>query len=89
MVKNPPAEARHTGLILGSGRSPGGGNGNPFQDSCLENSMDRGAWRAMGSPVYRGPPIVCGVIKSWTRLSSHTQSFHRIIIQKVSQKNKN
>ena len=34
------------GLILGSGRSPGEGNGNPFQCSCLENSMDRGAWRA-------------------------------------------
>ena len=34
------------GLIPGSGRSPGEGNGNPFQYSCLENSMDRGAWRA-------------------------------------------
>ena len=31
-------------LIPGSGRSPGGGNGNPLQYSCLENSMDRGAW---------------------------------------------
>ena len=38
------------GSILGSGRSPGGGNGNPLQYSCLENSMDRGAWWAtMGS----------------------------------------
>ena len=34
------------GLILGSGRSPGEGNGNPFQYSCLENSMDRGTWQA-------------------------------------------
>ena len=34
------------GSILGLGRSPGGGNGNPLQFSCLENSMDRGAWRA-------------------------------------------
>ena len=34
------------GLILGSGRSPGGGNGNPLQYSCLENPMDRGAWWA-------------------------------------------
>ena len=33
-----------TGLIPGSGRSPGGGNGNPSQYSCLENPMDRGAW---------------------------------------------
>ena len=48
-VKNPPANAGGTGdagLILGSGRSPGGGNGNPVQYSCLENPMDRGAWRA-------------------------------------------
>ena len=39
------------GLIPGSGRSPGGGNGNPLQYSCLENSMDRGAWwlQSMGS----------------------------------------
>ena len=35
-----------TGSIPGSGRSPGGGNGNPLQYSCLENSMDRGAWWA-------------------------------------------
>ena len=35
-----------TGLMPGSGRCPGEGNGNPFQHSCLENSMDRGAWRA-------------------------------------------
>ena len=35
-----------TGSILGSGKSPGEGNGNPFQNSCLENSMDRGAWKA-------------------------------------------
>ena len=34
------------GLIPGLGRSPGGGHGNPLQYSCLENSMDRGAWRA-------------------------------------------
>ena len=34
------------GLISGSGRSPGGGHGNPLQYSCLENSMDRGAWQA-------------------------------------------
>ena len=49
VVKNPPANAgdvRDTGLILGSGRSLGGGHGNPLQYSCLENPMDRGAWRA-------------------------------------------
>ena len=37
---------RDTGLIPGLGRCPGGGNGNPLQYSCLENSMDRGAWQA-------------------------------------------
>ena len=61
MVKNPPAnagEARDTCSIPGSGRSPGEGNGNPLQYSCLENSMDRGASWA----------TVHGVAKSWTRL---------------------
>ena len=49
MVKNPPANAGDsgdTGSIPGLGRSPGEGNGNPLQYSCLENSMDREAWRA-------------------------------------------
>ena len=47
--KNPPANAggvRDTDSIPGSGRSPGGGHGDPLQDSCLENPMDRGAWWA-------------------------------------------
>ena len=59
VVKNPPANAgdgRDVGLIPGSGRSPGGGNGNLLQYSCLENPMDRGAWQAT---VHR-------VAKSWT-----------------------
>ena len=43
-LKNPPANAEDMGSIPGSGRSPGEGNGNPLQYSCLENSMDRGAW---------------------------------------------
>ena len=43
VVKNPPASAGDAGLIPGSGRSPGGGHGNPLQCSCLENAMDRGA----------------------------------------------
>ena len=49
MVKNLPTNSRDTrdlGLSPGSGRSPGGGNGNPLQYSCIENSMDRGAWQA-------------------------------------------
>ena len=48
-VKNLPANAGDANLILESGRSPGEGNGNPLQYSCLENSMDRGARRA---PVH-------------------------------------
>ena len=57
------------GLIPGSGRSPGEGNGYPLQYSCLENSMDRGVWQA----------TVHGVTKSWTQLkclSIHTQCIY-------------
>ena len=52
-------DARDTGLVPGSGRSHGGGNGNPLQYSCLGNPMDRGAWRA----------IVHWVEESQTRLN--------------------
>ena len=45
MIKNLPANAGNVGSISASGRSPGVGNGNPLQYSCLENLMDRGAWR--------------------------------------------
>ena len=44
--KEPACSAEYLGPIPGSGRSPGEGNGNPPQCSCLENSMDRGAWWA-------------------------------------------
>ena len=50
VVKNPPANAgdkRDMSLIPGPGRSPGVGNGNPLQYSCLENPMDRGAWQVI------------------------------------------
>ena len=56
MVENPSADAgdiRDTGLIPGWGRFPGGGHNNPFQYSCLENPMDRGAWRAMVQRVIK------------------------------------
>ena len=49
MLKNLPnnaGNARDLGSDPGSGRSPGGGHGNPLQYSCIENPMDRGAWRA-------------------------------------------
>ena len=47
MVKNPPANAGDTGSTHGSGITSGEGNGNPLQYSCLENPMDRGAYRAI------------------------------------------
>ena len=50
VVKNPSAnagDAKDVGSIFRSGRSPGGGHGNPLQYSWLENSMDRGAWQAI------------------------------------------
>ena len=47
VVKNPPANAGDPGSIPGSGRSSGGGHGNPLQYSCLENPMDREAWWAI------------------------------------------
>ena len=53
MEENSPASTGDAGLTPGSGRSPGEGNGNPLQNSCLENSMDRGAWRATGHGVSR------------------------------------
>ena len=45
-IKNPPANAEGMGSIPGLGGSPGRGNGNPPQYSCLDNPMNRGAWRA-------------------------------------------
>jgi len=47
VVRNLPANAGDMGLIPGLERSPGEGNGNPLQYSCLGNPMDRGAWRAI------------------------------------------
>ena len=59
VVKNSPANAGDMGLIPGLGRSPGEGNGNPLQYSCLGILMDRGGWQA----------TVQMVTKSWTQLS--------------------
>ena len=54
VVKNNAGDIRDVGSILGLGRSPGGGHGNPLQYSCLENPMDRGAWRATVHQVAKG-----------------------------------
>ena len=67
VLKNLPAyagDARNMVLVLGWGRSPRVGNGNPLQYSCLRNPMDRGAWWA----------TVHGVTESWTSLSEHESS---------------
>ena len=91
VVKNPPGntgDLRDTGSIPGSGRYPGGGNGNPLQYSCLENSMDREAWWAT---VHR-------VAQSWTRLKwvrTHTHNvtslpiLERCWYKRSRRKNKN
>ena len=63
-------DTRGVGLIPRSGRSPAVGNGNQLQDSCLENSMDRGAWWT----------TVHGVAKSWTWLSNWAQYIDTIYI---------
>ena len=52
-VKNPPADAKDAGSIPGSARSPGEGNGNLLQYSCLGNPMDRGAWKATAQGVAK------------------------------------
>ena len=70
MVKIPSTnagDARDVGSIHGLGRYPGEGDDNPFQYSCLENPMDRGAWWAM----------VHGVAKSWTHFSDY--HFHSCV----------
>ena len=75
VVKNLLAKAgdpRDTGLIPGWGRFPGGGNGNPLRYSCLENSMDRGAWWV----------TVHGATKRRTRLSAHTHT-HTHTLHKI------
>ena len=69
--ENLPADAevvRDVGLVPGLGRSSGGGHGNPLQYSCLENPMDRGAWRATAH----------GIAKSWTRLKQLNIQAHVI-----------
>ena len=68
-VKNPPANAgdiAEAGSISGSEKFPGEGHGNPLQYSCLENLMDRGAWRAT---VHR-------VAKCWTQLKGLSTHIH-------------
>ena len=71
-MKNLPVNAgdlRDEGLSPGSGRSPGEGDGNPGQYSCLKSPMDRGAWE----------PAVPGVAKSWTRLGTSSTKQDKVV----------
>ena len=80
MVKDLPASAgdvRDLGSIPGPGRYLGGGHGNPLQYSCLENSIDRGAWKATAHRVTKS--------QTWLKwLNTHTQTFSRIRLLKHS-----
>ena len=77
MFKASACNAGDLGLIPGSGRSPGEGNGNPLQYSCLENPMDGGAWWAT---VHR-------VTKSRTRLNDFTLTFQELQREKIMGEN--
>ena len=73
VVKNLPANAgniRDVGSIPGSGRSPGGGNGNPLQYSCQEKTMDRGGCLA----------TVHGIAKGWTRLKQLSTQHKSVLL---------
>ena len=69
-IKESAHNEGNLGSIPGLGRSPGEGHGNPLQYSCLENSMDRGAWQA----------VVHGVTKHQTRLKGQHFPFHRVLL---------
>ena len=71
-------DTRHTSSIPKSGRSPAGGNGNPLQYTCLENPVNRGAWRATVHPVT----------KNWTWLTTH-KHHHLYVRQRLKNLKKN
>ena len=82
-VKNPPTSAgdtRHKVSIPGLGRSPGGGQGNPLQYSCLENPMDRGAWQAAAHGIAKNHinlkrlSVRMALIGSWFLTHPRTKS---------------
>ena len=76
--KESACNAGNLSLVPGLGRSPGEGNGSPLQYSCLENPMERGAWRA----------TVCGVAKSQTRLSQFHATLHLVKVVEAASNEK-
>ena len=71
-------DARDAGVIPGSGRSPGVEHGNPLKNSCLENSMDRGAWWSMGlqrDPTERLSVCTSGRARTHTHTHTHTHRY--------------
>ena len=86
VVTNPPTKAgevKHTGSVPGSGRSPGEGNGNPLQCSCLENPMDGGAWwatvhRVTESQAWLATNLSC-IIKQGNEMPITPQQNFRVV----------
>jgi len=77
VVKNLPASARDAGSTSGSGRSLGGGHGNPFQHSCLKNPMDRGAWWATVHVVAKESDVT-------EHIHAHTPSRSKVSMVKIN-----
>ena len=80
VVKNPPANAgnvRDKGLILGSGKSPGGGHGSALQYSCLENPMDRGAWQATAQRVTKNQTWLGNLVRTHAHTANSVNSMYR------------
>ena len=83
VVKNMPANAGDSCMISGSERSPGAGNGNPLQYSCLGNPMDRGAWRATVHRVAKESNMTKATEQASMHTHRHTHTHTHTCILKV------
>ena len=88
LVKNLPAMQETWGSIPGSERSPGEGNGNPLQYSCLENSTDRGAWQATVHGVVRVGHNLATKWCKWHHLMAEIEEL-KSLLMKVKEENEN